>query len=258
MAKLRAVDDEIDGIDGIDGSWAEHQAGYRCGVEMTSASELTCELETVAAVLQAAGRLQLAETVSRAVEALRQTEQAAATEQDLLTTIEAAKLLGVRSINTIKQWASQGRLEGHRLGSRVLVTRRSVEQLRRDRALSPQHDYERELEDALALIDYDAEEVDDLTGFIRPDGHGNEQVSASVEQASAPHTVPPPGVLTTGELEPPILPGADYPVALAHRGTPALRRKGRSRPAKRRLPELALSEDERRSLDLVDGPDGAG
>jgi excisionase family DNA binding protein len=200
---------------------------------MSSATELARELERVSAVLQAAGRDQLANTVNRAVEALRQLEHAAVTERDFLTTTEAAKLLGVRSINTIKQWASQGRLEGYRLGSRVLVARWSVEQLLRDGALSPLHDYEREAEDALALIGGGAGEPDDLIGCVFADDHGSDEVGLFMEQVGTPLTVPTPAAGTTTQTDPPTLPGVEHPLALAYRRAHSMRRKGRVRAAKR-------------------------
>ena len=51
-------------------------------------------------------------------------------EPELLTTGQAARALGVRSVNTVKQWVRQGTLEGVRRGSRLLVLRSSVDRLR--------------------------------------------------------------------------------------------------------------------------------
>jgi hypothetical protein len=48
---------------------------------------------------------------------------------DLLSTHEAAAILGVRSINTIKRWASDGILDGYRVDGRIKVTPESVEKL---------------------------------------------------------------------------------------------------------------------------------
>ncbi|HEX5415627.1 MAG TPA: helix-turn-helix domain-containing protein [Chloroflexota bacterium] len=45
--------------------------------------------------------------------------------QDLLTTGQAARALGV-SIQTIKNWADEGKLETVRLGGRIMVVRQSL------------------------------------------------------------------------------------------------------------------------------------
>jgi len=49
---------------------------------------------------------------------------------ELLTTGEAARLLGVRSVFTIRRWAQAGILDGYRRGGRILISRASVERLR--------------------------------------------------------------------------------------------------------------------------------
>jgi excisionase family DNA binding protein len=72
-----------------------------------------------------------------------------------MTTGEAAALLGVASVNTIKRWARQGLLEGYQRGGRVLVSRRSVERMLGAPALAAERAHEQELDEALAPFDTD-------------------------------------------------------------------------------------------------------
>lgn len=51
---------------------------------------------------------------------------------DVLTTGQAAAALGVRSVNTVKQWVRDGTLDGFRRGSRILVLKDSVVRLQND------------------------------------------------------------------------------------------------------------------------------
>jgi excisionase family DNA binding protein len=129
-----------------------------------TATDLVRELDSLSARLQARGEGDAAATVSQAADALRQREADTGAPNDVLTTSEAAALLGVRSVNTVKRWASEGRLKGYRLGSRVLVSRQSVEQMLRDSALERQQAYERELAAALAPFEGSPEEAVALTG----------------------------------------------------------------------------------------------
>jgi excisionase family DNA binding protein len=88
-------------------------------------------LEFVAARLRERGAPDLADEVRQVIGQLSDGDVAAAAgEPDLLTTGEAAALLGVRSINTIKKWAIDGLLDGYRRGRRIKVTRASVERMR--------------------------------------------------------------------------------------------------------------------------------
>jgi excisionase family DNA binding protein len=71
----------------------------------------------------------------------------------LMTTGEAARLLGVASVNTIKRWVADGILDGFRRGGRVLVSRASVERMLDDSRLTMHQQRERALDDALAPFD---------------------------------------------------------------------------------------------------------
>jgi excisionase family DNA binding protein len=129
----------------------------------TATNDLLRALETLATQLREQGQTAPVETIQQALEALRRADKAAA-ERDLLTTTEAARLLGVRSVNTVKRWASAGRLEGYRIGARVFVTRPSVERLLHDGALTRQQAYERDLEEAYNPFEGGLEEAADLLG----------------------------------------------------------------------------------------------
>mgnify|MGYP001954612446 CR=1 FL=1 len=50
-------------------------------------------------------------------------------EAELITPLEAADLLGIGSINTVKRWVRDGRLAGTIRNGRYLVYRRSVDRL---------------------------------------------------------------------------------------------------------------------------------
>ncbi len=85
--------------------------------------------------------------------------EASAPAEDLLSTGEAAGILGVRSINTVKRWAREGLVEGFRVGGRVKVTRRSVEALRDQPVTKDQQAFERRLDEVLAPFDVSPEEA---------------------------------------------------------------------------------------------------
>jgi excisionase family DNA binding protein len=128
-----------------------------------STKDLPRDLENLANDLRARGQTDAAETVELGAAALRAAEKTAV-ERGLLTTTEAAGLLGVRSVNTIKRWASDGRLVGYRIGSRVFVTRQSAEQMLRDASLSKQRAYERDLAEAYAPFEGGSADAADLLG----------------------------------------------------------------------------------------------
>lgn len=117
-------------------------------------TEPLTRLATVAAQLEAEGQVELAREVMVALDEL---QHQASSPADLLTTGEAASLLGIRSLNTIKRWAAAGLLEGYPRGGRVLVTRASVERLLRSPTLAEQRAWEQRVDQALAPFDLSAE-----------------------------------------------------------------------------------------------------
>jgi excisionase family DNA binding protein len=120
--------------------------------------DIVNRLDTVAERLRAEGRPDLAQEVLVAAAALRD-DSAAAPPTDLLTTGDAARLLGIHSLNTIKRWAREGILDGYRRGGRVLVSRASVERLTSSPTLAEQRAYERRLDEALVPFDIGDEEL---------------------------------------------------------------------------------------------------
>lgn len=127
---------------------------------MSKAGTAIQDLKKVARELEDRGDSKLARRVGRAVAALLDGEE---TAPELLTTGEAAQELGIRSVNTIKRWASQGLLDGFRRGGRVLVSRASVEKMKGHTSVSQEIVFERELDEALDPFDFGDEPVPDLS-----------------------------------------------------------------------------------------------
>jgi excisionase family DNA binding protein len=116
---------------------------------MTDVTSPLATLDEIADELAQRGDTQLAERTRSAVAALR----SASAPPDLVSTGEAAKLLGIRSINTVKRWAREGLLDGFRIGGRVKVTRASVERMRESSVLAREQAYERKLAKVLDAFD---------------------------------------------------------------------------------------------------------
>lgn len=79
---------------------------------------------TAAADLRRTGKTTLAKAVETLVQASE--PHAVPTLAEYLTTIQAGELLGV-SGQTIKNWVSEGKLSGYRLGGRIVIPRQAVE-----------------------------------------------------------------------------------------------------------------------------------
>jgi excisionase family DNA binding protein len=109
------------------------------------------ELEAVYAQLDQDGQSELARRVRQVAEDLRQEDQP--DTHELITTGEAAEILGVRSINTVKRWVREGALEGFRRGSRILVSRASVQRMVDAPAVAAQHAREREMDALLETFE---------------------------------------------------------------------------------------------------------
>lgn len=100
-------------------------------------SELIKELEK-------RGQEDLVPEVERVLDDIRAEGQAT----DLMTTGAAAAALGVKSINTIKNWVKEGRLEGVHRGGRMMITARSVNKLRESPETSEWVKFQKELDQA--------------------------------------------------------------------------------------------------------------
>src|SRR5438067_2139283 len=107
------------------------------------------QLDEVADELARRGDEQLAEKARAAVGPLRSANE----PPELISVEEAAKLLGVRSVNTVMSWPRKGLLEGFNVGGRVKVTRASVERLLGSAVLAREHEYGRELAEVLDAFD---------------------------------------------------------------------------------------------------------
>ena len=110
-------------------------------------AERVRELEIVATELRKSGDMGLAERVNRVVEDLRQ--ETTPSDGELMTTGDAAELLGVRSINTVKRWVRDGLLSGYRRGGRILVSRSSVIEMADRPTVAEQQAFKREIDAAI-------------------------------------------------------------------------------------------------------------
>jgi excisionase family DNA binding protein len=127
----------------------------------------TCQarLTTIAQRLHAAGQTALADELAGLA---REVATSPSWPGDLLTPSEAATALGVRSVNTVKRWAREGRLEGYALGGRMLVSQRSVDAFRQTKEARQQRAYEHQLDEALAPFDSTPEEIAEYTSETPP------------------------------------------------------------------------------------------
>ena len=111
---------------------------------MGRVESITQKLEEVAEKLARRGQEDLVQEVTAILRDLqRNSEQR---EAAVMTTGEAAAALGVRSVFTVKRWAREGILDGFRRGSRILITRESVERLLNSPKIADQQVVEADLE----------------------------------------------------------------------------------------------------------------
>src|SRR5688572_14409644 len=99
------------------------------------------QLDAVADELTRRGEADLARKTREAVAALRTADAGS----DFVTTGEAARLLGVRSINTVKNWVREGMLEGSQVGGRMKVSRESIERMLTSAVLARERAWEHEV-----------------------------------------------------------------------------------------------------------------
>lgn len=117
-------------------------------------------LDALAQQLQAAGQSAFAEELAQLA---RDVANSPTWPGDLLTPAEAAVALGVKSVNTVKRWARDGRLESYTLGGRLLVSQRSVDSFRGAADVQRERAYERELDEALAPFESTPSEIAEYT-----------------------------------------------------------------------------------------------
>lgn len=84
-------------------------------------------LEESLTILSDVADARAGEAASRIRAALREADQ-----EEFLTTTEAARALGIRSVNTIKLWVKTGYLQGKKMGGRTLIPRSEVARLATD------------------------------------------------------------------------------------------------------------------------------
>ena len=117
------------------------------------------QLEGVADDLARDGTAALAELTRDAVAALRRDGQGH-DETDMMSSTEAATLLGIGNDGMIGRWAREGLLEGCRVGGRLRVSRRSVERLGESPVVARYRAWEREADRVLTEFDFSDVELD--------------------------------------------------------------------------------------------------
>jgi excisionase family DNA binding protein len=67
---------------------------------------------------------------------------------ETMTTGEAARFLGIKSVNTIKRWVRDGLLDGFQRGGRVVVSKESVQRMVDRSAVRCERDFDQRMEAA--------------------------------------------------------------------------------------------------------------
>lgn len=112
---------------------------------MKSLHKATAELEELRSALEHQGHTELADRARGVLATLRAAQTLPEPDGGVMTTGEAAKALGIHSVNTIKRWVGEGQLLGFRRGNRVMVSRHSVEQMANRTVVDEQRDREKQL-----------------------------------------------------------------------------------------------------------------
>ena len=120
---------------------------------MSDLAQTVDQLRETRDELERRGIDDLARSLDQAIADLSAPSAMTPTPGGLMTTGEAARLLGIRSVNTIKRWAADGLLEGYRRGARILVTRSSVDAMLSDSRLERFKARQRELDEVLSIFD---------------------------------------------------------------------------------------------------------
>lgn len=116
---------------------------------MPDLTSTLARLDELAEELTRRGESDLAEQARSVASDVR----TATVASELMSTSDAAAMLSVRSINTVKRWAREGLLEGFQVGGRVKVTRASVERLLNSAMIARQQAYEQDLAEVLDAFD---------------------------------------------------------------------------------------------------------
>jgi hypothetical protein len=136
---------DFDAIDDIERpGYNQHRETRR--LHMADTRMIENRLKDLSETLRQRGESDLATEVGELIATLQGEQEE---ERGLVTTGEAARLLGVRSINTIKLWVWQGTLDGVKRGGRWLVTSESVRRVKDTPPVSQVRQREKQMKENL-------------------------------------------------------------------------------------------------------------